>query len=277
MIGKLTYHAWTRENETVYTLNPTASDGDALFTAPNIFGEMRIVGSGFGYIEIGINHNRYDRDNAKDVVVDKYRLIVTPAEMASVTRLEYTDPDKLVPIIREVERMNIRPLLGTALYMAIVTNPPDSRFDTLLDGGTYETTCGLRAFDGLRTAAAYYAFARSVKSDIVQTRYGNADKRSEHSYHSSLQEKQKLSRETNVMADRYMQDCLNYIFTATDFVCPCDKPKIKFVSPHSLRFNIIDGERKPDRCRACRPINDDQGGGDDEHTDFNNDFNNDFD
>lgn len=271
MIGKLTYYAWTHNDTTVYTLKAPATTEDVVYTAPNIDSDLSIVGAGFGYIEIGFEAARYERDNAKDAVVDKYRLIVTPGEMVGLTRLEYTDPNRLVPIIKEVERMNIRPILGASLYMAIVSNPPDHRFDTLLEGGIYKTTCGTMSFDGLKTAAAYYAFARSVKSDIVPTRYGNADKRSEYSYHSSLTEKQKLSRETNIMADRYMQDCLNYIFTATDFICPCERPRIKFVSPHSLRFNIVDGEPKPKPCKTCRS----KDGGVDGPS-FNNDFNEDF-
>jgi hypothetical protein len=261
---------------TVYTLDEAPKVGDAVFSSPNVDSGKKVEESGFGYIAFGFGLPHYDRRNPDDKVVSMWRPIVTPAEMVELTRLEYSDFDKLVPLIREVE-LHIKRILGDDLYVRIITNPPDHTFDTLLDGGVYETTCGKRSFEGLKTAAAYYAFAKVSKSDIVPTRYGNADKRSEYSYHSALTERQKLIRETLEIADRHLQDCLDYIFTATDWICPC-KPAVRFVSSHSLRFRIIDGEDALRGCSTCKPVKEEEhGGGDDEHTSFNNDFNIDFD
>ncbi len=276
MRGTLTYRAWVGADGTVYTLAETPAVGDAVFSSPNVDSGKKVEESGFGYIAFGFGLPHYNRSNDGDNLVPMWRPIVTPAEMVELTRLEYSDFDKLVPLIREVE-LHIKRILGDDLYVRIITNPPDHTFDTLLDGGVYETTCGSRSFEGLKTAAAYYAFAKVSKSDIVPTRYGNADKRSEYSYHSVLTERQKLIRETLEIADRHLQDCLNYIFTATDWICPC-KPAVRFVSSHSLRFRIIDGEDTPRGCSTCKPVKEEEhGGGDDEHTSFNNDFNNDFD
>jgi hypothetical protein len=277
MRGTLKYNAWRGEAGTVYTLAETPAVGDAVFSAPNTDSGKKVEEAGFGYIAFGFGLPHYERDNTLDAIVQKYRPIVTPLEMMELTRLEYSDQDKLVPLIREAE-LHVKATIGDELYIRIVTNPPDPAFDDLLEGCVYRTTCGDRSFEGLKTAVAYYAYAKVCKSDIVPTRYCNADKRSEYSYHSTLTERQKNVREALEYADKHLQDCLDYIFTATDWICPCRKPKVRLVSSHSLRFRIIDGEDKPRGCRNCKPVKEEEhGGGDDEHTSFNNDFNNDFD
>lgn len=232
----LTYRAWKREGGIVYTLEENPSVGDAVFSSPNV--DSGDVVDAIEAGSITVDGMAYARIASDDADAPMWRPIITPAEMLDLTRMEYTDTDKLVPLIREVE-MRIKEILGDDLYIRIVSNPPDSTYDTLFNGGVYSTANGKRSFEGLKTATAYYAFAKAVKSDIVPTRYGNADKRSEHSNHSVLTERQKLTRETLEIADKHLQDCLDYIFTATDWLqCQC-KPAVRFVSPHSLRIKII--------------------------------------
>ena len=237
MRGTLKYRAWKREGGIVYTLGENPNVGDAVFSSPNIDSGNVVEATEEG--SITVSGEVYARSATNDTDAPKWRPIITPAEMLELTRMEYTDTDKLVPLIREAE-MRIKEILGDDLYIHIVSNPPDPTYDTLLNGGVYSTANGQRSFEGLKTAAAYYAFAKAVKSDIVPTRYGNADKRSEYSNHSVLTERQKLTRETLEIADKHLQDCLDYIFTATDWISPCPcKPAVRFVSPHSLRIKII--------------------------------------
>ena len=276
MKGKITYKAWTRGDVTVYTVTEEAAAGDKVYSGIDTDSGRVVEETGFGYIKTSeFGSPRYDRNDKGDMLEDMFRPIVTPTEMLELTRLEYTDTDKLVPLIREVER-HIKDILGDELYIRIVSNPRDHAFDTLMEGGVYESGCGKRSFEGLKTAAAYYAFAKACKSDIVPTRYGNADKRSEYSYHSALTEKQKLIRETLEIADRHLQDCLDYIFTATEWICPC-KAAVRFVSSHSLRFRIIDGEPKRRRCTSCGNGNQKPGPSPQEHRDYNEDYNEDYD
>ena len=274
MRGTLTYKAWVKDDEVVYTVTEEAAVGDKIYLGKDEDSGRVVEEVGFGYIAFGFAHPHYDRDETKDFTEERYRPIITPVEMLDLTRLEYSDTDKLVPLIREVER-HIKTILGDELYIRIVSNPPDHTFDKLLEGGVYDSKCGKKSFEGLKTATAYYAFAKVSKSDIVPTRYGNADKRSEYSYHSALTERQKLIRETLELADRHLQDCLDYIFLATDWICPC-KAAVRFVSSHSLRFRIIDSEAKAPRCGTCQPGMEPGGGETHDGDDFNNDFNNDF-
>lgn len=233
----LTYRAWEREGGIVYTLAETPAVGDAVFSSPNV--DSGDVVDAIEAGSITVDGQVYARSATNDTDAPMWRPIITPAEMLDLTRMEYADTDKLVPLIREVE-MHIKEILGDDLYIHIINNPPDPTYDTLLNGGVYSTDKGCRSFEGLKTAASYYAFAKAVKSDIVPTRYGNADKRSEYSNHSVLTERQKLTRETLEIADKHLQDCLDYIFTATDWISPCPcKPAVRFVSPHSLRIKII--------------------------------------
>lgn len=237
MKGTLKYYAWVNERDriTVYTLSDRPERGDAVFDSVNTVSTKEV--EGILHETIIVSRVQYGRNDASDVVAELYRPIVSVAEMAECTRIEYTDSDKLVRIIHEAEQVYIKPVIGNALYLALITNPPQSQYDTLLEGGEFTYKGKQFQFEGLKAALAYYAYARSAKSSIIPTRYGTVEKKSEYSYQASLPERQKIIRETFELADRYLKDCVNYIAANPD-IFPDFKPG-KMRSPHTPNFRII--------------------------------------
>lgn len=245
MKGTLKYYAWTQAEVTIYTLSDFPRSDDAVFDVVNSASTKTIENVIYSQqaaqitaIAIVIdNVGAYNRNSTSDVVAELYHPIVTVGEMANITRIEYTDSDKLERIIHEAEQVYIKPVIGNALYLSLITNPPQSQYDTLLDGGEFTYKGKRFQFEGLKAALAYYAYARSAKSSIIPTRYGTVEKRSEYSSQASIQERQKIIRETFEVADRYLKDCVNYIVANPD-TFPGFKPG-KMRSPHSLNFRII--------------------------------------
>lgn len=237
MKGTLKYYAWSHFELTIYTLSAIPASGDTVYTDVNVAG-TEVVDNVEGHGEsIIVSRVGYRRDSASDKTTDLYHPIVTVGEMANITRIEYTDSDKLERIIHEAEQVYIKPVIGNALYLSLITNPPQSQYDTLLDGGEFTYKGKRFQFEGLKAALAYYAYARSAKSSIIPTRYGTVEKRSEYSSQASIQERQKIIRETFEVADRYLKDCVNYIAANPD-IFPDFKPG-KMRSPHTLNFRII--------------------------------------
>lgn len=235
MKGTLKYYAWVNHDVTIYTLSERPEIGDAVFDAVNTVSTKDIDIASRD--SIFVSRVEYMRNGESDVDADLYHAIVSVSEMANITRIEYTDSDKLVRIIHEAEQVYIKPVIGNALYLALITNPPQSQYDTLLEGGEFTYKGKQFQFEGLKAALAYYAYARSAKSSIIPTRYGTVEKKSEYSYQASLPERQKIIRETFELADRYLKDCVNYIAANPD-IFPDFKPG-KMRSPHTPNFRII--------------------------------------
>ncbi len=235
MNEKLKYYAWEACGVVVYTLEETPVAGDAVYTSVNTAGPGLVDVVREGFIVVG--RVVYGRQPASDAETSLYHPIITVKEMASITRQEYIDDDKLGRIIHESEMLYVKPAIGNEIYLRLITNPVSEDCNTLLDGGVYSLKGKRFQFEGLKTALAYYAFARSAKSSIIPTRYGTVEKKSEYSNQAVLTERQKLIRETFEVADRYLKDCVNYIVANPD-TFPGFKPG-KMRSPHSINFRII--------------------------------------
>ncbi len=72
---------------------------------------------------------------------------------------------KINTYIRESEDIDLKSSLGDELLMDIRLNP--EKYNDLLNGGEYKDKCGYKhTFSGLKTALAYYTYARIVKTMI---------------------------------------------------------------------------------------------------------------
>lgn len=89
---------------------------------------------------------------------------------------------------------------------------PDN-YSELLNGGSYNAKCGgKRSFVGLKTALAYYTYARMVKNgDGNVTRFGFMNKNNEYSSHSDFKEKLMAYNDAFSVADRYLKECVRYL------------------------------------------------------------------
>lgn len=139
--------------------------------------------------------------------------LITTEEVSELSRdmSIHLDKDKIETYIRESENIDIKSALGDALFLDVKEH--SEKYLTLLNGGVYETGCGDRkVFTGLKSALAYYAFARIVKNgDGNVTRFGFVNKEPEYSSRPDIKEKVMAYNDTFSIADRYLKECVQYL------------------------------------------------------------------
>ena len=144
--------------------------------------------------------------------------LITTLEVADLSRSMsvHVDEDKIETYIRESESIDIKAALGDALYLDVKENP--EKYELLLDGGTYEDKCGeKKIFMGIKTALAYYTYARIVKNgDGNVTRYGLMQKEDEYSSRPDIKEKVMAYNDAFSIADRYLKECVRFLEEKND-------------------------------------------------------------
>lgn len=139
--------------------------------------------------------------------------LITPNEVSILARSisNYVDSEKIGTFLRESETIDIKSALGDALYLDVKEHPEN--YKTLLNGGIYDIGCGdKRSFSGLKTALAYYTYARIVKNgDSNVTRFGFVKKENEYSSHTEFKEKVIAYNDAFSVADMYLKECVRYL------------------------------------------------------------------
>lgn len=122
----------------------------------------------------------------------------------------HIEQEKIETYIRESEDIDIKPALGDALFIDIQENP--NKYYLLINGGMYEDKGGKHVMTGLKTALAYYSYARLVKNgDGNVTRYGFVNKEDEYSSRSDSKERVMAYNDAFSIADSYMKECVLYL------------------------------------------------------------------
>ena len=138
--------------------------------------------------------------------------LITTSEVSTLSRgmSVHVDEDKIETYIRESESIDIKSALGDALYLDVKDNP--DKYKLLLEGGIYEGKDGKQLLTGLKTALAYYTYARIVKNgDGNVTRYGFVQKENEYSSHIEFKEKVMAYDDAFSIADRYLKECVRFL------------------------------------------------------------------
>ena len=139
--------------------------------------------------------------------------LITADEVGKLTRgmSDHVAGDKVEAYIRESENMDVRPALGDALFLDIKKNP--DKYGALLNGGEYKSGCGgVRMMVGLKSALAYYSYARLVKNgDGNVTRFGYVNKDYEYSERPEFKEKLQAYNDAFDVASRYMKECMDFL------------------------------------------------------------------
>lgn len=155
--------------------------------------------------------------------------LITTDEVSKLTRgmSVYVSGDKIEAYVREAENMDVRPALGDALFLDIKAFP--DKYELLLSGGEYEAKCGgKRILVGLKSALAYYSYARIVKNiDGNVTRFGYVNKDNEYSSRPEFREKLQAYNDAFDVASRYMKECVDYLNENKDKFPFFRKGKIK--------------------------------------------------
>lgn len=151
--------------------------------------------------------------------------------------------EQLEAYIEEVEQLYIKPTLGDKLFLDLLFknyDGADSRYNTLLDGGTYreeEKECGCfkearkeveneeaedeeaedemppdtRYLTGLRTAISYFVYAQNIMTgDFQSTRYGMVMKENDYSSHLSNKDRSDAYNNALEVANNYLRECVQY-------------------------------------------------------------------
>lgn len=138
--------------------------------------------------------------------------LITTDEVATLARSMSTHMDKkeIETYIKESENIDLRMALGDAMLLDLKEHP--EKYTLLLDGGIYEDGKGRRLLTGLKSALAYYTFARVVKNKDGQvTRFGFVNKDEEYSSRPNLKEKVMAYNDAFSVADSYMKEVVNYL------------------------------------------------------------------
>lgn len=138
----------------------------------------------------------------------------------------HVDKTKVMTYIREAQDLDVKPSIGSAMFYDIIKNP--AKYNDLLCGGDYKDDCGAtRSFCGLKTAIAYYAYARIVKNiDMNVTRFGVVQKDDEYSSHVAFKEKNMQYNDAFAIADGYLSECIDYLnYNKREYpnYCGCNK------------------------------------------------------
>lgn len=141
------------------------------------------------------------------------KYLITTLEVSTLSRgmSVHVDEDKIETYIRESESIDIKSALGDALYLDVKEH--SEKYELLLDGGTYEDKRGeKKMLMGIKTALAYYTYARIVKNgDGNVTRYGFVQKEDEHSSLTDIKEKVMAYDDAFSIADRYLKECVMFL------------------------------------------------------------------
>ena len=141
------------------------------------------------------------------------KYLITTSEVSTLSRgmSVHVDEDKIETYIRESESIDIKSALGDALYLDVKEHP--EKYELLLDGGTYEDKRGeKKMLMGIKTALAYYTYARIVKNgDGNVTRYGFVHKEDEYSSLTDIKEKVMAYDDAFSIADRYLKECVMFL------------------------------------------------------------------
>lgn len=141
------------------------------------------------------------------------KYLITTLEVSTLSRgmsihIEESDIEQY---IRESESIDIKSALGDSFFLELKDNP--EKYSLLLDGGVYEDKNGYKkSLTGLKTALAYYTYARVVKNgDRNVTRFGLVQKESEYSSHTEFKEKVMAYNDAFSIADRYLKECVMFL------------------------------------------------------------------
>lgn len=139
--------------------------------------------------------------------------LITTDEVSNLARTMsvHLDTEKIETYIRESENIDLKSTLGDDLFLDVKEHPEN--YSELLNGNSYTRKCGgKRSFVGLKTALAYYTYARIVKNgDGNVTRIGFVNKDNEYSSRPDFKEKLMVYNDAFTVAERYMKECVRYL------------------------------------------------------------------
>jgi hypothetical protein len=165
--------------------------------------------------------------------------LITAAQLRQQYRplSAHIDDARLLVYIDEAERLDVKPLLGDALFVdikeAVSQTPVQERsfapgvafpsYTLLLEGGTYRIgENNVREFAGLKAALAYFAYTRIVENNPLWVTRSGVGEKTDPTARAIAEKRQRLWRNTcRSIARSYAVHCLRYISANADDFPPC--------------------------------------------------------
>lgn len=145
--------------------------------------------------------------------------ILTNSEVFSLSRQNSgADVAKVAPYLSEALELDVKPSIKDNLYIDLTTyteaEEPDvnTSFDLLLNGGNYEYNSIKYSFKGLKSATAYFAYAKFIKGiDFNPTQFGLRVLDVDQSEQANYKDKIQFANDCISVANSYIYDCILFI------------------------------------------------------------------
>lgn len=120
--------------------------------------------------------------------------------------------DKINPFIEDAELLDLKPLLGNKLYMALTTNYTDQRFIDLLEPKEFEVDGVPYKHQGLMKVLSIFAYARYIiQGSFTDTAFGFVQKSNQDSTPVSESSKRNIYQQDRQTATSYFSDISLYL------------------------------------------------------------------
>lgn len=141
--------------------------------------------------------------------------LITKGDVETLSRpiSVHVNESDINAFIDETEQMDIIPSIGSELYLELQADLYGDKYEMLLSGGVYSGKDGKkRIFKGLKSAMAYYVYARLVKNDgRILSESGFLSHNDEYGTKSDDKQKYASYNDALNIAKRYLSDVLDYL------------------------------------------------------------------
>ena len=147
------------------------------------------------------------------------QLLITNDEFKSRARVVSSNIDaaKIEAFIHEAEIMDLKPMLGD-LFVDVMNN--NQHYQVFVEGGILILNDKRIEIEGLKTALAYFAFARMARNgDAVLTRYGFVNKENTNSYRAEQEQREQVYNDCMAIGKKCVDECMRYMRRERKHIC----------------------------------------------------------
>jgi len=151
--------------------------------------------------------------------MDQLNLLIGKSDFEPYLQVSVNLKDErhLAPHILQAQNLDIKPVLGNALYTDLVKNYTDTNYQELLNGGEYVKDGKTLSFQGLKAAIASYSYARYIYArNAVDTPFGMVTKTSDYTTAVDAKTLTQVANFARNSGEHYLQEVVAYLNDNTD-------------------------------------------------------------
>jgi hypothetical protein len=146
---------------------------------------------------------------------EQLTLLITKADIVPYAQIAIHAREEamLQPHILAAQNVDVKPVIGGALWYDVLQNPYTALNQKLIDGGTYIDASGqTQYFQGIKAALACFAYARYVLSkNAVDTPFGMVAKTNDFSVQADAKILLNIASEKRSEGSAYLNECMVYL------------------------------------------------------------------